>query len=434
MEVRPRAKQTEVGVIPKDWDVVRIGHKTTKVGSGITPTGGARVYRREGRPFIRSQNVGWGQLLLEDVAFIDEATHDAFKATTIQCDDILLNITGASIGRSAVADSRIEGGNVNQHVCIIRTVQDQLFPRFLNYYLISQAGQRQINSFQAGGNRQGLNFGQIRSFLLPLPPTKAEQEAIAQALSDADAFIESLEELLAKKRDLKQGAMQELLTGKRRLPGFEVKAGSRPTEAGLIAEDWSVATLGEHAILKTGPFGSALHQSDYFYGGVPIVNPMQIIDGTIRPTPSMAVTELAALKLAAFRLSAGDIVIGRRGDMGRCALVLLQHEGWLCGTGSMIIRLGPSLDAHYVQRVLSSSPIIAKIETASIGSTMSNLNQSMLRDLKIPLPPTKEQETIAEVLRDMEADCAVLKEELGKARSLKQGMMQELMSGRTRLV
>jgi type I restriction enzyme S subunit len=209
-------KKTDVGMIPEDWDAGCLSDKTRKVGSGITPTGGERVYKNEGRPFLRSQNVGWGTLLMEDIAFIDDDTHETFKATEIEVDDVFLNITGASIGRSAVADARVTRGNVNQHVCIIRTKQEQLNPRFLNYFLLSSAGQRQIHSFQAGGNRQGLNFGQIRSFQLPLPPPD-EQRAIAAVLSDLDAELAALEQRRDKTRALKQGMMQELLTGKTRL-------------------------------------------------------------------------------------------------------------------------------------------------------------------------------------------------------------------------
>ena len=216
-EVRPGYKQTEVGAIPEDWNAATLGDMTAKVGSGITPTGGSRVYKQEGRPFLRSQNVGWGSLLLGDIAYIDEETHSRFRDTEIAPSDVFLNITGASIGRSAVADARVQSGNVNQHVCIIRTDQTSLQPAFLNYFLLSTAGQRQIDSFQAGGNRQGLNFGQVRSFRLPLPTTLAEQTAIAAVLSDMDAEIAALETKLTKARQVKQGMMQELLTGRIRL-------------------------------------------------------------------------------------------------------------------------------------------------------------------------------------------------------------------------
>src|SRR5471030_2593295 len=141
-----------------EWEDRELGSMTNKIGSGITPLGGDKTYKPSGRPFIRSQNVGWGHLLLDDVAFIDEEAHASFDGTEILPDDVLLNITGASIGRSAIADARIIGGNVNQHVCIIRVKRGELKPILLNQFLISERGQAQINSFQAGGNRQGLNF------------------------------------------------------------------------------------------------------------------------------------------------------------------------------------------------------------------------------------------------------------------------------------
>jgi type I restriction enzyme, S subunit len=215
-------KQTEAGIIPEDWGVYSLGDIVTKVGSGITPRGGEKVYKKDGHPFLRSQNIGWGHLLLDDIVFIDEETHSSFSATEIKHNDVLLNITGASIGRSAVANNRLRGGNVNQHVCIIRVDANKLNSYYLNFFLLSEIGQKQIDSFQAGGNRQGLNFGQIKSFQIPLPeqqdtPSLPEQTAIATVLSDMDAEIAALEQKRHKTRALKQGVMQELLAGKIRL-------------------------------------------------------------------------------------------------------------------------------------------------------------------------------------------------------------------------
>lgn len=119
-------KMTELGFIPEDWHQVTLGDKTIKIGSGITPTGGERIYKQSGRPFLRSQNIGKGHLLLDAIAYIDEETHESFKSTEVKAKDVLLNITGASIGRCAVADERVQGGNVNQHVCIIRTNKNEL--------------------------------------------------------------------------------------------------------------------------------------------------------------------------------------------------------------------------------------------------------------------------------------------------------------------
>jgi type I restriction enzyme, S subunit len=434
MAVKKGYKQTEVGLIPQDWHELNISDVTTKVGSGITPTGGDANYKKYGRPFVRSQNVGWGRLLLDDLAFIDDKLHSTFASSETCEGDVLLNITGASIGRSAVVDKFIAMGNVNQHVCILRPNRQRCNSKFLNGLLLSPIGQKQIDSFQAGGNRQGLNFGQIRAIKIPIPPTLAEQEAIAGALSDADAWIESLEQLIAKKRQIKQGAMQELLTGKRRLPGFEVKRGYMQTEVGVIPGDWDVRPLGKYATFKTGPFGSLLHQSDYVVGGVPVINPMQIIDGKIMPTPSMSISSRAATAMSAFRLSTGDVIIGRRGEMGRCAYVSPTDAGMMCGTGSMVVTCCSSLNGRFLQRVLSSSQIVKAIENASVGTTMVNINNRTLANLRIPLPAYTEQTAIATVLSDMDTEIESLESKLAKAREIKQAMMQELLTGRIRLV
>ncbi|MGJ3446854.1 restriction endonuclease subunit S [Klebsiella michiganensis] len=193
-----------------EWKEYKLGSLTTKVGSGITPTGGNKNYKTKGHPFVRSQNIGWGELILDDVVFIDEETHKSFDSTEIKLSDVLLNITGASIGRSAVADSRIAGGNVNQHVCIIRVKQDELHPVFLNQFLISEIGQKKIDSFQAGGNRQGLNFAQIRSFSVPLPPTENEQSKIANCLSPFDELITAQSQRIDALKIHKRGLMQQL--------------------------------------------------------------------------------------------------------------------------------------------------------------------------------------------------------------------------------
>ena len=193
-----------------DWDFCELGPMTDKVGSGVTPKGGDANYKTSGRPFLRSQNVGWGHLILEDVANIDEETHQNMIGTELIKGDVLLNITGASIGRSAIADSRVEGGNVNQHVCIIRVKPEGLNPEFLKQYLISSSGQSQIDQCQAGGNRQGLNFQQIRSFNIPLPPTIYEQTIIASALQSVDTLISEQASRMEALRNHKLGLLQQL--------------------------------------------------------------------------------------------------------------------------------------------------------------------------------------------------------------------------------
>ena len=190
-----------------EWRKCTIGELTIKVGSGVTPRGGEAVYKTEGHPFVRSQNVGLGHLLLDDIAYIDEDTHQRQKNTELQLDDVLLNITGASIGRSAIVTKEIVRGNVNQHVCIIRT-KDNLVSSFLCNFLLSNYGQKQIDSFQAGGNRQGLNFEQIKSIKIAIPSTK-EQIKVAKLLQLIEERITTQTKIIEDLKKLKSAIIEE---------------------------------------------------------------------------------------------------------------------------------------------------------------------------------------------------------------------------------
>jgi type I restriction enzyme S subunit len=416
MEVMEGFKQTELGIIPKDWDVGLIGDLAIKVGSGITPTGGEKVYKNEGRPFIRSQNVGWGNLLLDDVAFIDEETHASFSATEIRVDDVLLNITGASIGRSAIADKRIESGNVNQHVCIIRVDKNKLAPHYVNLFLLSKMGQKQIDSFQAGGNRQGLNFGQIKSFRFPLPPLP-EQHAIAAALSDTDSMLIALDALIAKKLLIKQGTMQELLTGRKRLPGFTAK--------------WEVKKIGE--ITRTTAGGTPSTLIDSYWGG-----------------------EIKWMSSGELHLKRVYDVEGRITEEGlknsstsiippKCVLIGLAGQGKTRGT--VAINMVELCTNQSIAAILPSSAFIPEylyfnfdsrydeLRSISTGDGgRGGLNLTLINKMDVPLPPLPEQIAIAETLSDMDAEIAALEARREKTSLLKQGMMQELLTGKTRLV
>ena len=155
---------------------------------------------------------------------------------------------------------------------------------------------------------------------------------------------------------------------------MELKPGYKQTEIGVTPGDWDVENLGERVSFRTGPFGSALHKSDYTMNGIPIVNPMHIINGRIAPSMSMTVTKVAGNQLSEYKLKLGDVIIGRRGEMGRCAEVTKSEVGWLCGTGSLIIRCSEKVMPSFLQLVLSSDRAISAIENASVGTTMVNLN------------------------------------------------------------
>jgi type I restriction enzyme S subunit len=429
MEMNPGYRRTEVGLLPKEWEEASLGGKCTKIGSGITPTGGERVYKRGGRPFLRSQNVGWGQLFIDDVAFIDDATHDTFRSTEIETDDVLLNITGASIGRSAVADARIAGGNVNQHVCIIRTNHEWLCPRFLNDFLLSRAGQQQIDSFQAGGNRQGLNFGQIRSFRIPVPPLP-EQRTIAAVLSDADAWIESLECLLIKKIHIKQGTMQELLTGKKRLPGFSGK--------------WAMKSLGELFVISGGLTATRDQLSSeglcYLHYGDIHAAKKAFIDVRLEyqdiPKLNIPLKRVPSSAL----LDSGDVVfVDASEDVEGASrhIVVVNPDGipFISGLHTIVAKSKTNeLEHRYRRFCFQTSAVMDQFKFFVVGTKVSGISKSNIAKVTLPIPPVLEQAAIATILSDMDSEIATIEANLAKARELKQGVMQELLTGKTRLL
>jgi len=208
---------------------------------------------------------------------------------------------------------------------------------------------------------------------------------------------------------------------------MEVRKGYKQTEVGVIPEDWDVKKLGELVSLRTGPFGSSVHKSDYVNSGIPFINPTHIFNGELFPDPNVTVSPETVARLSEFQLRINDIIMGRRGEMGRCAVVKEGQQGWLCGSGSMILRPNSKIVPEFLQRVISSPLVIKKIEETSVGSTMINLNQAVVNGLPITYPPLAEQEAIAEALSDADALIESLETLLAKKRQVKHGAMSELL-------
>jgi type I restriction enzyme S subunit len=397
-QVKEKYIRTELGLIPKDWKIIVIGDYAKKVGSGKTPKGGEKVYQKAGRAFIRSQNVGWGHLKLNDLVYISEEIHSTFLGSEIQLNDVLLNITGASIGRSAIADQKIISGNVNQHVCIIRTFLTALHPQYLNYILLSKLGQSQIDSYQAGGNREGLNFSQIKSIKIPLPPTLAEQKAIAKALGDIDSLIIKLDKFIIKKKDIKLAAMQQLLKspteGGKRLAGFK--------------GDWKAKKLGEVLKVRHGKsqHGIVDHNGKY---------PILATGGQIGRTNY-------------FLYDKPSVLIGRKGtiDIPR----YMESPFWTVDT-LFYTEIFTTTYPKYVYYMFKLIDWYSYNEASGVPS----LNASTIERIEKYFPPTlEEQKAIAAIVSDMDTEIESLEKKKLKYQVIKQGMMQDLLTGKTRLV
>lgn len=207
-----------IGKVPSHWKVDRLKFYVSKIGSGVTPKGGAATYVDEGVPLIRSQNVHDDGLRLDDVSFITEDVHEDMSNSQLQRDDVLLNITGASIGRCCIYELDDEA-NVNQHVCIIRPT-NKIRSRFLHCLLISEVGQSQIFSGFTGSSREGLNFEEIKNFKIFIPPLNEQDDIIAkieefQSKSRKNKKI--IEQQIETLIDYKKSLIHEVVTGKKQV-------------------------------------------------------------------------------------------------------------------------------------------------------------------------------------------------------------------------
>lgn len=400
--------------IPKDWEVKELRQITLRIGSGKTPTGGEKNYKKKGRAFIRSQNVGWGELLLEDIVYISDDIHNTFKSTEIILDDVFLNITGASIGRSALADERVISGNVNQHVCIIRTIKDILFPYFLNSFLLSRMGQNLIDSYQAGGNRQGLNFEQIKSFKIPLPPLP-EQRAIAHLLGLMDSVINKNNQLIAQKELRKKWLMQNLLTGKKRLTGFSgewknncyeklLKVVKRPVV-------WNDQELYKLISVRRRSGGIFLRDALYGY--------------------QIKVKDLRSVNEGDFLFSKMQIL------HGASALVTKEFVGTKISGSyiAVIARDRKTLNMEFLSWYSQMPYFYHQTYISSYGVHIEKMtfDFEIFPQLEISLPSVEEQTAIAQVLQTVDKEIQLLKSKVEKLKEQKKGLMQVLLTGKKRL-
>lgn len=425
--------------VPEGWRVISLGKHVMKVGSGVTPTGGSASYQSFGIPLIRSQNVLWGRLSLNDIAFIDDKQHKKMSGSIVRPGDVLLNITGASIGRSCVVSAEIKEANVNQHVCIIRT-KPEISPNYLLFFLLSFLGQKQIDQFQAGGNRQGLNFEQIRSFKIPLPPY-SEQQKIAQILSTWDKAIEKLESLIAAKQKRKQALMQQLLTGKQRFSGFKkggfsVRKGFAKSKLGKLPNDWLLEPIKNFFWYQEGP-GVRKHQ--FTGSGVKLLNGTNIQNSKIILSNTVTyISEKEAYgAYAHFQAEEGDLVIACSGISvdkfdEKIAFLDKSHLPLCMNTSTMRFK---TLDAQkanieYFKYFMMSRLFKNQVRGQITGSAQLNFGPSHIGKCFVVLPSIEEQQKIAAFLSVADKEIAIHQNQLAALKQQKNALMQQLLTGK----
>ena len=411
MEVRPGYKRTEVGVVPGDWNVERLGEVgEALIGLTYKPSD----VRAHGMLVLRSSNIQNNVLAFDDNVFVDTDIPERIK---VRSGDLLVCVRNGSrnlIGKTALLDKRALGMTFGAFMAVYRSPIGKL----TSYLFQSEILKRQINE-HLGATINQITNKSLNSFRVPLSPLDDERCAIATALSDVDALLGGLDRLIAKKRVLKQAAMQQLLTGQTRLPGFQDK--------------WEVKRLGD-----IGQFlkGGGVKKDEAESGGLPCIRYGEIYthhNDYIRTFKSWISRDVAA---TATRLRRGDLLFAGSGEtkekIGKCVAFVNVYEAF--AGGDIVILRGVNADAMFMGYYCNTAPINAQKASMGQGDAVVHIGAAALSRIEITVPSALEQAAIAAVFSDMDAELLALEARRDKTRDLKQGMMQELLTGRTRLI
>lgn len=410
MPLREGYKQTEVGVIPEDWEVTTVGDEfSIQLGKMLDSEKNVGVPRS----YLGNRAVQWGKIDITNIGEIRMSPSDLQRYRLRNGD--LLVCEGGEIGRAAIwKEPTLE--------CYYQKALHRLRPvRSYNVALMLNMLQRWASTgfllnFVTQTSIAHLPKDKFEKVPLLFPPTKAEQEAIAEALSDTDALIESLELLVTKKRHIKQGTMQELLTGKKRLPGF--------------SGEWEVKLLGDVADIDVDNLGGATPPG-YTFNYISLED----VDlGSLRSCSEQVF--FSAPSRARRRLKAGDILVSTvRPNLQSHLLFASAESNWVCSTGFSVVRCKTNDAAPgYVFFHFFGHRVTKQIETLLTGSNYPAIGGRDVKALEIPMPTLPEQTAIATILSDMDAEIAELDAQLAKARAIKQGMMNNLLTGKIRLI
>jgi len=412
LSIPPGYKQTEVGVIPEDWEVFSLNEICTKITDGTHDT---PIPVKSGMPFLTAIHVKDNRIDYEDCLYVTRKDHEIiFKRCNPENGDVLMVNIGAGVATTALVKVDYEFSLKN--VALLKPKNNSLIGAFLNYSLAKQKA-KNTQALLNGGAQPFLSLTQIGLINIPVPRL-GEQEAIAEALSDADAFIESLEQLIAKKRHVKHGAMQELLTGKKRLPGF--------------SGEWHQMQLEQLAEIRSGGTPSTT-QPQFWDGDIFWCTPTDITALKNRKYLSETSRKITVLGLkcsSAEIIPTNSVIMTSRATIGECAISLIPVS---TNQGFKNFIPFENVNAEFLYYLLSTK----KLDFISLcgGSTFLEIGKTQLAMFAVLLPPTKSEQTaIASILSDMDAEIDALEAKLTKARHIKQGMMHNLLTGKIRLV
>ena len=375
---------------------------------------GRKAFVSSGIPFINAGHLGDGKIDWQGMDFIPQSRYDLLGKGKVQKLDLLFCLRG-SLGKFGVVDRDIEGA-IASSLVIVRP-GEQIECDFLAAYFRSVLCAEMISKYANGAAQPNLSAKSLKEFQIPFPPISEQKRIIAildEAFAGIDTAIANTEKNLANAREL-FGSYLNLVFSQR-------------------GEGWEERKLSDYArSISTGPFGSLLHKSDYVSTGVPLVNPINIQGDKIVPDENKLIDASTKQRLTSYVLQEGDVVIARRGEIGRCAAIDKEQAGWVCGTGCFFIRPKEQLNPKYLANLIRSSNYRQKLEKAATGATMKNITNKSLGNLVICVPLLDRQISILSDIDSLSMEILRLEstyqQKLNSLKELKQSLLQKAFSG-----
>jgi type I restriction enzyme S subunit len=406
-------KNADAGIIPNDWITKSIEDLCIPNGVVRGPFGGAlkkSFFVPHGYKVYEQKNAIYSDVNLGDY-YINYEKFNELRRFEVKEKDFIISCSG-TIGRISQIPKNFEKGVINQALLKL-TIDSYNYSEqyFLQYFRWDNFQKIIVDNTQGGAMKNLIGMSDFKKTLIPLPPTKAEQTAIATALNDADALIQKLEQLIAKKRNIKTGAMQELLKPK---------------------EDWEVKKLGEVTDIIRG--GSPRPIEAYLTKDVDGINWIKIGDVDKAAKYIFSTEERIIPKGAAYSrtVKEGDFLLSNSMSFGRPYILKTSgcvHDGWL-----VIQNYHGTFDTNFLYYLLGFETTLNQYKNLAAGSTVLNLNKEIVTKVSVSYPNLEEQTRIAEILSDMDNEIQELETQLEKYKMMKQGMMQSLLTGKIRLV
>ena len=410
VEMKSGYKMTEVGVIPEDWEVKELSSISEIKSGKRLPKGSLVTSSKTPYPYIRVIDMNMGYLNLSDIMYVPENVQPMISKYIISKNDIYISVAG-TLGLVGKIPEELDGANLTENANRITEIQCNR--DYLMYYMMSPLIQNVIEAERTIGAQPKLALQRIRDFYIVLPGDNREQTAIAAALSDADSLISALTKKIEKKKAIKQGLMQQLLTGKKRLPGFggvwDVVQLKR-----IISE--FIVPMRDKPTALTGPIPwCRIEDFDGKYLKKSLSN--QGVD----------LNTVSQMNLKIFPVN--TLLVSCSANLGRCAIVKQKLV-----TNQTFIGLVPSdrIDVEFLYYKMSRED--KNLNNMATGTTISYLSREQFEKYEILIPSSKaEQTAIANILSDCDSEIAALEEKRDKYKEIKQGMMQQLLTGKIRL-